>query len=198
VRAHRLALLMPSRDDLIARARARRAQGALLHEIADELAVSTSTVARWVDPARAQRMREQSRHAKLARRVPCERCGRPLGYQRTGGLCRHCTSDDAHARIERVAALYTAGLEAREIAREVGLAEGYVSLLLTRLARTSQITLRYVPRDRVSTRERERQITSMRREGLSRSEIAQRVGLTPGSLGVTIARMRARDALSTA
>ena len=143
-------------------------------------------------------MRERARRAKLARRVPCERCGRPLGYERAGGVCRHCTSDDAHARVERVAALYTAGLEAPEIARRVGLAEGYVSLLLTRLAHAGRITLRYVPRDRASALERERQITALRGEGLSRGEIARRVGLTPGSLGVAIARMRARGALPAA
>jgi DNA-binding CsgD family transcriptional regulator/ribosomal protein S14 len=169
----------------------------LLREIAAELDVSTTTVARWLDPAKAQRMRERARDAKLARRVPCERCNRPLGYERAGGLCRRCTSDDAHARIERVAALYDAGVEAPEIARQVGLAEGYVALLLTRLGHAGRITLRYVPRDRGSARERERQIASLRDEGLSRAEIADRVGLTPGSLGVAIARMRARDAPST-
>jgi transposase len=185
-------------DDPIARARARRAEGALLREIADELDVSTTTVARWLDPAKADLMRERARRAKLARRVPCERCGRPLGYERAGGVCRHCTSDDAHARIDRVAALYTAGVDTTEIAGRVGLAEGYVSLLLTRLANAGRITLRYVPRDRESTRERERQIASLRGEGLSRGEIAHRVGLTPGSLGVAIARMRARGARSAA
>jgi transposase len=187
---------MASRDDRIARARARRAQGALLRDIAAELDVSTSTVARWVNPAQARRMRDRSRQAKLARRLPCERCGRPLGYQRTGGICRQCASDDAHARIDRVATLCEHGLDAAEIAREVGLAEGYVAILLTRLARAGQITLRHVPRDRASTRERERQIASLRRQGLSRSEIAPRVGLTPGALGVVIARMRAHGALS--
>ena len=125
---------MSARDELIARAHARRGEGALLREIADELDVSTTTVTRWLDPAKAELMRERARQAKLARRVPCERCGRPLGYERAGGVCRHCTSDDAHARVERVAALYAAGLEASEIARQVALAEGYVSLLLTRLA----------------------------------------------------------------
>jgi transposase len=187
-----------ARDELIARAHARRGEGALLREIADELDVSTTTVTRWLDPAKAELMRERARQAKLARRVPCERCGRPLGYERAGGVCRHCTSDDAHARVERVAALYAAGLEASEIARQVALAEGYVSLLLTRLAHAGRITLRYVPRDRSSTRERERQIASLRSEGLSRGEIAPRVGLTPGSLGVAIARMRARGALPAA
>jgi DNA-binding CsgD family transcriptional regulator len=166
----------------------------LLREIADELDVSTTTVARWLDPAKAQRMRERARDAKLARRVPCKRCGRPLGYERAGGLCRRCTSDDAHARVEHIAALYAAGMEASEIAHQVGLRPGYVALLLTRLAHAGRITLRYVPRDRASARERERQIASLRREGLSRGEIARRVGLTPGSLGVTIARMRTRDA----
>jgi transposase len=186
-----------SRDELITRARARRTQGALLHEIAGELEVSTTTIARWLDPAKAQAMRERSRQAKLARRVPCERCGRPLGYERAAGICRRCTADDANARIERVAALYSDGLDPRQIASQVGLAEGYVAILLTRLARDGRITLPYVSRDRGSTRERERQITSLRREGLSRREIAQRVGLTPGSLGVTIARMRAQGTLST-
>ena len=167
-----------------------------MREIADEFGVSTTTVVRWLDPAKAEAMRERARRAKLARRVGCERCGRPLGYERAGGVCRDCTSDDAHARVERVAALYTAGVDAPEIARDVGLAEGYVSLLLTRLAHAGRITLRYVPRDRESTRERERHIASLRSEGLSRGEIADRVGLTPGSLGVAIARMRARDAPS--
>jgi ribosomal protein S14 len=137
----------------------------LLREIADELEVSTTTVVRWLDPAKAQRMRERARDAKLARRVPCERCGHPLGYERSGGLCRQCTSDDAHARIERVAALYDSGARASEIAREVGLRPGYVALLLTRLAHAGRITLRYAPRDRESTRERERQIASLRGEG---------------------------------
>ena len=187
---------MASRDDLIARARARRAKGVLLRDIAAELGVSTTTIARWVDPVQAQRMRERSRQAKLARRIPCERCGRSLGYQRSGGICRRCISDDVHSRIERVAVLYAGGLEAQEIASEVGLAPGYVALLLTRLAQTGRITLRYVPRDRASARERERQITSLRRDGVSRGEIAHRVGLTPGSLGVVIARMRAQGALS--
>ena len=189
---------MSSRDDLIARARSRREQGALLREIAEEMGVSTTTVARWLDPAQARRMRERSREAKLARRVPCERCGRPLGYQRTAGICRGCVLDAAHARMDRVAALYREGLEAPEIAGAVGLAEGYVSILLTRLARARRIRLRHVPRDRASTRERERQIASLRREGLSRREIADQVGMTPGALGVVIARMRARGSLSAA
>jgi transposase len=187
-----------SRDEPIARARSRREQGALLREIADELGVSTTTVARWLDPAQARRMRERSREAKLARRVPCERCGRPLGYQRTGGVCRGCVLGDAHARMDRVAALYGKGLEAPEIAREVGLAEGYVAILLTRLARAGRIRLRHVPRDRASTRERELQIASLRREGLSRREIARHVGMTPGALGVVIARMRARGSPAAA
>ena len=190
---------MSSRDDLIALARSRREQGALLREIAAELEVSTTTVARWLDPAQAQRMRARSREAKLARRVPCGRgCGRSLGYQRSGGICRQCRLDDAHARVDRVAALYADGLDAPEIASQVSLAEGYVALLLTRLARDGRIELRHVPRDRASTRERERQILSLRRQGLSRREIARRVGLTPGTLGVVLARMRARGALSAA
>ena len=189
---------MSPRDDLIARARSRRAQGALLREIAGELGVSSTTIARWVDPDQARRDRERSRQAKLDRRVPCERCGRPLGYQRPAGVCRQCAIADAHARTERVAELYTDGLDADEIARRVGLANTYVSLLLTRLARAGQIRQRRVSRDRVSTRERERQIAALRRAGLSRREIARRVGLTPGSLGVVIARMRARGALSAA
>jgi transposase len=170
----------------------------LLREIADELAVSTTTIARWLDPAQARRMRDRSREAKLARRVPCERCGRPLGYQRSAGICRGCVVDDAHARMDRVAALYTEGLEAPEIAREVDLASGYVAILLTRLARDGRVRLRHVPRDRASTRERERQVASLRREGLSRREIAGQVGMTPGALGVVIARMRARGSLSAA
>ena len=169
-----------------------------MREIAAELGVSTTTVARWVDPARAQRMRERSREAKLARRVPCERCGRPLGYQRTDGVCRQCTIADAHARVDRVAELYAAGLDAPGIARDVGLAEGYVAILLTRLARDGRIRLRHVPRDRASTRARERAIVSLRGEGLSRREIARRVGITPGALGVVVARMRARGVLTTA
>jgi transposase len=185
-----------ARDDLIARARACRAQGMLLRDIAAELGVSTTTVARWVDPAQAQRMRERSRQAKLARRVPCQRCGRPLGYQRTEGVCRSCLIGDAHARIDQVAALYGDGLDLPDIARQVGLAEGYVSILLGRLARAGRLSLRQVSRDRGSARERERQIADLRREGLSRREIARRVGLTPGSLGVVIARMRAQDAPS--
>ena len=189
---------MPSRDDLIACARARRAQHVTLSEIAAELGVSTTTVARWIDPDQAERDRERSRQSKLARRVPCERCGRPLSYQRTDGVCRRCTIDDAHARIDRVAALYADGLETSDIARQVALAEGYVAILLTRLARAGRIELRHVPHDRGSTRERERQIVSLRREGLPRREIAARVGLTPGALGVVIARMRARGLLSLA
>lgn len=139
-----------------------------------------------------------SRQLKLARRVPCERCGRPLSYERTGGVCRRCTIDDAHARIHRVAALYTDGLDVPEIAREVRLAEAYVSILLSRLARAGRIQLRHVPRDRGNTREREQQILALRRDNLSRREIAGRVGLTPGALGVVIARMRARGTLSAA
>ena len=73
-----------------------------------------------------------------------------------------------------------------------------MSLLITRLARSGRIRLRRVSRDRVSTRERERQIAALRRAGLSRREIARRVGLTPGSLGVVIARMRAHGAPSMA
>lgn len=169
-----------------------------MREIATELGVSTTTVARWLDPSRAQRMRERSREAKLARRVPCERCGRPLGYQRAAGVCRRCSTADAHARIDRVGALYAAGLDAPAIAREVRLAEGYVSILLTRLARDGRIRLRHVPRDRASTRDREREIVSLRREGLSRREIAGRVGLTPGALGVVLARVHARGLLTTA
>jgi len=197
-RAHTLPPLVSSRDDLIALARSRREQGALLREIASELEVSTTTVARWLDPAQAERMRERSREAKLARRVPCERCGRPLGYQRAGGTCRQCGLGDAHARVDRVAALYAEGLDPPAIARQVGLAEGYVGNLLARLARGGRIQPRRVPRDRASTRERERQIVALRREGLSRREIAPRVGLTPGALGVVIARMRARGVLSAA
>jgi DNA-binding MarR family transcriptional regulator len=189
---------VPSRDDLIARARVRRAQHATLTEIAAELGVSTTTVARWVDADQARRDRECSRQAKVARRIPCERCGRPLSYQRTGGVCRRCTIDDAHARIDRVAALYAGGLHPPGIARQVDLAEGYVAILLSRLARAGRIELRHVPRDRASTRERERQIVLLRREGLSRREIAGRVGLTPGALGVVLARMRARGILSSA
>lgn len=169
-----------------------------MREIAAELGVSTTTVARWLDPSRAQRMRERSREAKLARRVPCERCGRPLGYQRGAGVCRQCSSADAHARIDRVGALYAAGLDAPEIAREVGLAEGYVSILLTRLARDGRIRLRHVPRDRASAREREREIVSLRSNGLTRREIARRVGLTPGALGVVLARVHSRGVLTTA
>jgi DNA-binding CsgD family transcriptional regulator/ribosomal protein S14 len=187
-----------SRDDLIARARSRRAQRATLTEIAGELGVSTTTVARWVDPDQARRDRERSRQAKLARRVPCERCGRPLSYQRAGGVCRQCLIDDAHARIDQVADLYREGLDAPEIAREVELAEGYVAILLSRLARGGTIQLRRVSKDRSSTRERERQIISLRCEGLSRREIAGRVGLTPGALGVVLARLRARGSLSAA
>jgi transposase len=189
---------VPSRDDLIALARSRRAQRAPLTEIAAELGVSTTTVARWVDPDQARRDRERSRQAKLARRVPCERCGRPLSYQRPGGVCRHCAIDDAHARIDKVAALYREGLDAPEIARKVELAEGYVAILLSRLARAGTIRLRRVSRDRASTREREREIISLRREGLSRRQIAGRVGLTPGALGVVLARLRARGALTAA
>ena len=189
---------MSSRDDLILRARSRRAQGALLREIAGELGVSSTTVARWVDSDQARRDRERSRQAKLARRVPCERCGRRLGYQRPAGICRQCAIDDAHARIDRVAVLYDEGLDPTQIAQHVGLAETYVSLLITRLARSGRIRLRRVSRDRVSTRERERQIAALRRAGLSRREIARRVGLTPGSLGVVIARMRAHGAPSMA
>ena len=163
---------MPSCDDPIARARSRRAQGALLREIAAELGVSTTTVARWLDPARAQQMRERSREAKLARRVPCERCGRPIGYRRAAGVCRQCSTADAHTRIDRVGAFYAAGLDAPGIAREVGLAEGYVSILLTRLARDQPgVRLRHVPRDGASTREREREIVPLRSDGLTRREI---------------------------
>ena len=149
-------------------------------------------------PPLAQAMRERSREAKLARRVPCERCGRPLGYQRAAGVCRQCSTADAHVRIDRVGAFYAAGLDAPGIAREVGLAEGYVSILLTRLARDGRIRLRHVPRDRASTREREREIVSLRSDGLTRREIARRVGLTPGALGVVLARMQARGVLTTA
>ena len=189
---------MSSRDDLILRARSRRAQGALLREIAGELGVSSTTVARWVDSDQARRDRERSRQAKLARRVPCERCGRPLGYQRPAGICRQCAIDDAHARIDRVAVLYDEGLDPTQIAQHVGLAETYVSLLITRLARSGRIRLRRLSRDRAGTREREREIISLRREGLSRRQIAGRVGLTPGALGVVLARLRARGALTAA
>ena len=186
---------MASREDLIARARSRRARGALMRDIAAELGVSTTTIARWLDPTQAERMRERSRQAKLARRVPCQRCGQPLGYQRTEGICRPCSIGDAHARIDRVAALYGDGLDLPDIARRVGLAETYVSILLARLARDGRIRLRHVPRDRASSREREHQIIALRDQGLPRREIARRVGLTPGSLGVVIARIRARDSL---
>ena len=110
----------------------------------------------------------------------------------------NAASADAQARIDRAGALYAAGLDAPGIAREVGLAEGYVSILLTRLARDGRIRLRHVPRDRASTREREREIVSLRSNGLTRREIARRVGLTPGALGVVLARMQARGVLTTA
>ena len=179
--------------DRAARARELRSQGLVLREIAEQLAVSVRTIARWTNPQLAERDRHRSRAAKQARRRPCERCSQPLAYDRTRGLCVTCQRGDAHRRVERVAALYQDGHEPPEIARHVGLSEGYVDNLLVGLAREKRIQPRWTLRDRRTARERERQILMLISQKRPRREIATQVGLTYSSLSTVLARLRERE-----
>jgi len=179
--------------DRAARARELRSQGLVLREIAEQLGVSSRTVVRWLNPEQAERDRQRSRQAKHTRRRPCERCTAPLAYDRAGGLCALCLHGDAHQRVERVAALYQDGHEPREIARNVGLSQGYVSNLLVDLAREKRIQPRWTLRDRRTARERERQMLILISQKRPRREIARQVGLTYGSLSTVLARMRDRE-----
>ena len=179
--------------DRAARARELRSQGLVLREIAEQLAVTVRTIARWTNPELAERDRQRSRQAKRARRRPCERCSQLLAYDRAGGLCSTCLRHDAHARVDRVAALYTDGHEPPGIARQVGLSEGYVSNLLVELAREKRIRPRWTLRDRRTARERERQVLILISQKRPRREIAGQVGLTYSSLSTVLARLRERD-----
>jgi DNA-binding CsgD family transcriptional regulator len=171
-----------------------RVQGLTQRQVAAELGVSQPTVQRWLDPGSAARSRERSRAAKRRRRQACERCSRPLSYDRPAGVCQACRRSDARARHQRIARLYQDGQDPSEIARLLALNRNYVLTLLGRLARQGAVLPRFAYRDRASVHARERRIRALCARGSSRREIANRVGLTPGALGAAIARMDAHGA----
>jgi transposase len=176
-----------------------RADGRVLREIAETLNVSITTAARWSDPEYEARARERSRQAKLARRMPCERCSRPLSYDRVGGVCSQCQREHSRQRIAEIAGLYEAGHEPSAIAGRVGLAEGHVRNLISELARTGAVVPRYAPRDRAAVRDREQQILALRANGATHAEMAEAVGLAAASVNQTLVRLRSRrDALGSA
>ena len=180
--------------DPIECARALHAQGTALREIAELLDVSARTVARWTDPERAERDRRRSREAKQGRRRACERCSRPLSYDRAGGLCQTCGRADAHERIERVATLYQRGHKPLEIAGTVGISEGYARNILGELARAGRIQPRWTFRDRETVRERDQRILTLRAHGDTHAQIAQAVALAPASVNQALVRLGERDA----
>ncbi len=164
-----------------------------MREIARELEVSPTTVLRWTDPEQARRERESSRRAKTDRRVRCERCARRLSYERSGGLCRQCLNGDARSLIsDRVVSLYSEGQDAAQIARRVKRSDSHIRTTIARLAREGRIDLRHPSRSAKDVRARERRILRLRASGHSRREIARRVGLTDGSVGVVLVRLRRR------
>jgi transposase len=173
-----------------ARARSLRERGVPHREIAARLGVSRTTVARWLNPAYAERDRQRSREAKRRRRRPCERCGCPLSYERQDGVCRLCQRGNATCRRARVAELYRSGLEPAAIARQLSLHPKYVSWLVGRLARAGEVEPRFAYRDARSVGDRDRQIGVLRRRRRTRREIARAVGLVPGSLSTALTRQR--------
>lgn len=186
------------REHRVAQARVLRAQGRVLREIADTLGVSLSTAARWSDPAFEERARQRSRQAKHARRVPCERCSRPLSYERAGGVCSRCLREQSHRRLERIAGLYEAGVGPPEIAAQVGLGEGHVRNLISKLARGGILTPRYAPRDRGSVREREQRLLTLSTLGATHAQMGEVLHLAPDSVNQALVRLRKRGELREA
>lgn len=172
------------------RARLLRARGLSRRQVAEQLGVSVTTLARWLDPSYASRERERSREAKRRRRRPCGRCAAPLSYDRSGGLCRSCQHQDALARHEQVARLYQSGLQFGQVAQRTGLSEGHVRAVLARLAIAGRVTARHVPCDRAAVAARDHLVLALRRRGMPRAEVARRVGLNVGSLSTVLARHR--------
>jgi transposase len=179
--------------DRVAHAQQLRSDGLLWREIAERLGVSPRTIARWTSPERAERDRQRSREAKHTRRRPCERCSRPISYDRAGGLCSRCGHDDAQARVQQVAALYETGREPLAIARQTGLSASYIRTLLSELARNTRVEPRWTLRDRPTVSERDRQFLALKAQGRSRRQIAEQLGLTYGSLSTVAARLRERE-----
>lgn len=74
--------------ELKEQARQLRTEGALIREIADQIGVPKTTVARWLNPTLEERERVKARKRKFGKKRTCPQCGRLRAN--TAALCQRC------------------------------------------------------------------------------------------------------------